>query len=104
MQLHGIVQPAHPASCSYSAEAAFMPRKAQQPNQKVVKAAAAEKPTQKQALAEALHYLGPHASHAALARFVKERFGMELTFCILVPKAGTARKPDEQSAPRSRCA
>jgi hypothetical protein len=49
--------------------------------------------TQKQALAEALRLLGPNASHASLARFVKERFGLELTLCILFPKAATIRKP-----------
>ena len=63
-----------------------MPRKAQQPKQKLATTAAAEKPTQKRALAEALRHLGPNGSHAALARFVKDRFGMELTFGILVPK------------------
>jgi hypothetical protein len=65
---------------------------------------AAEKPTQKRALAEALRHLGPNASHSALARFVKEQFGMELTFYILLPKARTARKPEVPSAPRARCA
>ena len=64
--------------------------------------ATAEKPTQKQALAEAVRHLGPKASHPTLARFVKEHFGMELTFCFLVPKAGTARKPEAQSAPHPR--
>ena len=73
-------------------------------NQRVDESDPSEKPTQKKALAEALRHLGPDASHAALARFVKERFGMELTFCILVPRAGTTRKPQEQSAPRARCA
>jgi hypothetical protein len=65
-----------------------------------VEAAAVEQPTQKQALAEALRTLGPDASHAALARFVKERFGMKLTFCILMPRAETASTP----ASRMRCA
>jgi hypothetical protein len=69
-----------------------------------VEAASAEKPTQKRALAEALRQLGPDASHSALARFVRDRFSMELTFCILVPRAGTARKPEVASAPRKRCA
>jgi hypothetical protein len=67
-------------------------------------AAPAERPTQKQALAAALRCLGPNASHSALARFVKEQLGLELTFCILVPKAGTASKPAVPSAPRARCA
>src|SRR5262249_43993799 len=67
-------------------------------------AAPAERPTQKRALAEALRRLGPNASPAALARFVKEEFGMELTFCMLVPKAGTARKSPATPAPRRRCA
>jgi hypothetical protein len=49
------------------------------------------KATQKQALAEALRLLGPNASHASLARFVRERFGMELTLCILFPKAATIK-------------
>ena len=40
----------------------------------------------------------------ALARFVKDQFGMELTFCILVPMAGTTRKPRVQSPSRARCA
>jgi len=60
---------------------------------KEAKAAAVEQPTQKRALAEALRTLGPDASHAALARFVKERFGMKLTFCILTPRAEMASKP-----------
>ena len=64
-----------------------MPRNAQQKKQKVAKPATAEKPTQKQALVEALRHLGPNASHAALARYVKEHFGMKLTFGILIPKA-----------------
>jgi hypothetical protein len=62
--------------------------------------AAAEPPTQKRALAEALRTLGPGASHAALARFVKERFGMKLTFCILVPRAESPSK----LASRKQCA
>ena len=64
--------------------------------------AAAEKPTQKGALAEALRHLGPNASHAALARFVKERFGMELTFCIVFSKVDTIRKPKGASTPRQQ--
>jgi hypothetical protein len=56
------------------------------------KAAAADKPTQRQALAEALRHLGPKASHLALAQFVKEKLGMELSFYLLLPKGGTARK------------
>jgi hypothetical protein len=35
---------------------------------------------------------------------VKEQFGMELTFCILVPRAGIIRKPARPSVPRARCA
>jgi hypothetical protein len=77
-----------------------MPRKAQQPKQQSATTAAAEKPTQKKALAEALQKLGPDASHVALARFVKERFGMELTFCIVMPRAKATSKP----ATRKRCA
>jgi hypothetical protein len=46
--------------------------------------AAEHQPTQKQALAEALGHLGPNASHAALAQFVKHQFGMKLTFGIVV--------------------
>jgi hypothetical protein len=65
-------------------------------------AAPAERPTQKQALAEALRHLGPDASHSALARFVREQFGRELTFCILVPRAGAAAKPALPAAPRRR--
>jgi hypothetical protein len=67
-------------------------------------AAPAERPTQKWALAEALRLLGPNASPAALARFVREQFGMELTFFMLVPKAGTARKPAAPPEHRRRCA
>jgi hypothetical protein len=63
-----------------------------------------EAPTQKWALAEALRHLGPDASHSALARFVREQFGMELTFCMLVPKAGPATKLAVPPAPRRRCA
>jgi hypothetical protein len=73
-------------------------------HQKQQEGETAEKPTQKRALAEALRHLGPNATHSALARFVKERFGMELTFCILVPKAGTVRKLASLAAPRKRCA
>ena len=62
-----------------------MPRKAQQERQKVAKTLSAEKPTHKQALAAAIRHLGPNASHAALARFVKSNFGLMLTFSILVP-------------------
>ena len=72
--------------------------------QQEAKASPAERPTQKWALAEALRHLGPDASHSALARFVREQFGMELTFYILLPKARTARKPEVPSAPRARCA
>jgi hypothetical protein len=64
----------------------------------------AERPRQKRALAEALRHLGPDASHSALARFVQEQFGMELAFCMLVPKAGTARTSAVPQAPRRRCA
>jgi hypothetical protein len=67
-------------------------------------AAPAERPTQKRALAEALRHLGPNASTAGLARFVEDRFGMELTFCMLVPKAGPARKSPATPAHRRRCA
>jgi hypothetical protein len=74
-----------------------MPGKVQQQKQKVAKTAAAENPSQKRALAEALRCLGPNASHAALVRFVKERFGMELTFCIVFPKAATISKLNEWS-------
>jgi hypothetical protein len=70
-----------------------------------------EKPTQKQTLAEALRLLGPNASHATLARFVKERLGMKLTLCILFPKADKFRKPNSPStrhqrepSPQSKCA
>jgi hypothetical protein len=76
-----------------------MPRKVQRRKQQVAKTAAAEKPTQKKALAEALRHLGFDASHAALARFVKERFGMKLTFCIFFPKADTINKPQGPSTP-----
>ena len=54
--------------------------------------ATAEPPTQKQALAEALRTLGSNASHAALVRFVKERFGMKLTFCLLIPRVESVSK------------
>jgi hypothetical protein len=67
---------------------------------KEVEAAAVERPTQKEALAEALHVLGPDAAPAALARFVKKQFGMKLTFRILMPRAETTGK----SASRQRCA
>ena len=79
-----------------------MPRKAQKQKQKVATSADAEKPTQKKALAEALRHLGPNASHAALVRFVKERFGMELTFCIVIPKADTIKKPKVLIPPVSK--
>jgi hypothetical protein len=67
-------------------------------------AAATDEPTQKRALAEALRHLGPNASPSALARFVKEQYGMQLTFRILVQKAGTVREPATPPAPRARCA
>jgi hypothetical protein len=53
---------------------------------KVASTSVADKPTQKQALAAALRQLGPNATHAALVRFVKEHFDMELTCCIIMPK------------------
>jgi hypothetical protein len=81
-----------------------MPNKRARQKQPKEENARAEKPTQKRALAEALRHLGPDASHTALARFVRERCGMKLTFCILVPKAGIARKPKTPAAPRRRCA
>jgi hypothetical protein len=68
------------------------------------KAAPAERPTQKRALAEALRHLGPDASHSALARFVQEQFGMELAFYMLVPRTGVAIKPAGPPAPRKGCA
>jgi hypothetical protein len=64
----------------------------------------ADRPTQQRALAEALRHLGPNASPSALVRFVREQLGMELRFCILVPRAGTVRKLAMPSAPRVRCA
>jgi hypothetical protein len=76
-----------------------MPRKVRQQKQNM---AAAKKPTQKGALAEALRYMGPNASHATLARFVKEQFGMELTFCIVFTKVDTIRKPKGPSTPRQQ--
>ena len=79
-----------------------MPRKAQQQKQKVATTVPAEKSTQKKALAEALRHLGWEASHAALARFVKERFGMKLTFCIVFSKANTIKKPKKASTPRQQ--
>ena len=72
--------------------------------QQEAKTDTAERPTQKRALAEALRHLGPDDSHSALARFVQEQFGMELTFYILVPRAGVARKPAVPLAPRKRSA
>jgi hypothetical protein len=81
-----------------------MARRHVRQKQHEAEAAPAERPTQKRALAEALRHLGPNASTAALARFVRERFGMELTFCMLVPKAGTTRTSAVPQAPRSRCA
>jgi hypothetical protein len=79
-----------------------MPKKVHEQKQHGDGTAPSERPTQKQALAEAIRHLGPNASHAALARFVKERFGMELTFCIVFPKADTIRKPNGPSTPRQR--
>ncbi len=78
-----------------------MPRNIRLPK-KNLSSTAAEKPTQKQALVEALLNLGSNASHVALAQFVKERFGMKLTFGILIPKANTIRKPKGASAPRQK--
>ena len=68
------------------------------------KTALAERPTQKRALAEALRRLGPDASHSALARFVQEQFGMELTIYMLVPREGVATKPAVPPAHRKRSA
>jgi hypothetical protein len=65
---------------------------------------AAKKPTQKGALAEALSHVGPHATHSALARFARERFGMALALCILVPRSGACKKPDARSVPWARSA
>ncbi len=69
-----------------------MASKRRQPKQKVVDAGTAEKPTQKKALAHAMRDLGPNASHAALARFVKQRFDMKLTVCISFPKPAPHRE------------
>jgi hypothetical protein len=81
-----------------------MPKKPIKQRRRKGKTVAAKKPTQKGALAEALSHLGPHATHSALALFVKKQFGMELTFCTLVPRAGTSRKPEAQSVPCARSA
>jgi hypothetical protein len=88
-----------------------MPKKVHKQKQKGDGTPPSKKATQKQALAEALRLLGPSASHAALARLVKERFGMELTLCILFPKTDTIRKPkfpsprhQREPSPQSKCA
>jgi len=79
-----------------------MPKKAHKLTQQGDETATSEKPTQKRALPEALQNMGPNASHAALARFVKERFGMELTFCIVFPKADSIKKTKVASTPGQR--
>jgi hypothetical protein len=81
-----------------------MPKKHVKRRQHEDKTGAAEKPTQKRALAEALCHLGPNATHSALARFVEGRFGIKLTYCILLPKARTSRNPPTQLALRARVA
>ncbi len=48
-------------------------------------------PTQKQALAAALNQLGPSASAAAIARFVKKQCGLNSTFYMLMPKTAPVK-------------
>ncbi len=79
-----------------------MPKKAHKLTQQGDGTAPSEKPTQKRVLAEALQNLGPNASHAALARFVKERFGMALTFGIVLPQAEPTKKLKVASTPRQQ--
>lgn len=87
-----------------------MPKKPRKVTKQEGETAAAEKPTQKKALAEAIRHLGPDASHAALARFVKKQFGMELTFCIVFPKTRTISEAEgsttlqQKPSPRTKCA
>jgi hypothetical protein len=45
--------------------------------------------TPKKALAQAIHHLGPDATHAELAQFAKEKFGLDLQFFIIIPKAAS---------------
>ncbi len=40
----------------------------------------------KKALAEAIRHLGVNATHAELAQFAKDRFGLDLHFVIFIPK------------------
>jgi hypothetical protein len=105
-QSHGQACPtqlARFASSSFFSGATMVKRRVRQ-NQHEAEATLAETPTQKRALADALRHLGPNASAAALARFVKEQFGMELTFCMLVQKAGTARTSGVRQVPRRQYA
>jgi hypothetical protein len=77
-----------------------MPKKAPMQKQPGNGPVPAEKPTPKQALAEALWQLGPNASPAALARFVKRRCGLAVNFCLVFPKAVSVSKPQRPA----RCA
>jgi hypothetical protein len=43
--------------------------------------------TPKKALAEAIRHLGADATHAELAQFAKERFGLNLHFVMVIPKS-----------------
>jgi hypothetical protein len=74
-----------------------MPSKIQHQKQKRAKPIGAKQATQKQALSDAIRNLGPNASHAAFVRFVREKFGMELTFCIAFPKAAQVHSPNTDS-------
>jgi hypothetical protein len=48
---------------------------------------ATQEVTPKKALAEAIRHLGVNATHADLAQFAKERFGLDLYFVIIIPKS-----------------
>jgi hypothetical protein len=59
---------------------------------------ATQEVTPKKALAEAIRHLEVNATHADLAQFAKERFGLDLHFVIIIPKS-----PLKTASP-SKCA
>jgi hypothetical protein len=58
--------------------------------------------TPKKALAEAICYLAPDATHADLVHFAKEQFGLDLRFVIIIPKSTLKMASQGGRASRSR--
>jgi hypothetical protein len=63
---------------------------------------AVQEVTPKKALAEAICHLGADATHAGLAQFAKERFGLDLHFVIAIPTSTLKIASQGGRAGRSR--